>query len=109
MALKTVSKLNISKNGPLSVDMQKAVTVDQAVIHDDATVDYIDGEEVLDVKATTDQKQAIIDANRAELDAIEKEPVKEAPADVANDILQATETVAEKAKRKYGISDPGKG
>lgn len=39
MARKTVIKLNLSKNAPLSVDMQKAVTVDQAVINDSDTLD----------------------------------------------------------------------
>lgn len=68
MALKTVSKLNISKNGPLSVDMQKAVTVDQAVIHDDEKLDYIDGSDLVqDEKATESEKNDIIDANTEEM------------------------------------------
>lgn len=64
MALKTVSKLNISKNGPLSVDMQKAVVVDQAVISDDNKYEYVDGDELANVKATDDQKAAIIAAQQ---------------------------------------------
>lgn len=65
MALKTVSKLNISKNGPLSVEMQTAVTVDQAIIRNEGQYDYDDGRENLDdVKADDDKKSAIIDANR---------------------------------------------
>jgi recombination protein RecT len=32
MAHKTVTKMNLSKNGPLSIDMQRAVLSDQAVI-----------------------------------------------------------------------------
>jgi len=45
MCMKTVIKLNISKFGPLSVDMQRAVTFDQAVIKDAETMDvtYADG------------------------------------------------------------------
>jgi recombination protein RecT len=45
MALKTVTKLNLSKNAPLSVEMQKAIIVDQAVINnEDATdITYVDG------------------------------------------------------------------
>lgn len=39
MALKTVTKLNISKNGPLSVEMQKAMVSDQSVIKDADTLD----------------------------------------------------------------------
>jgi len=44
MCIKTVVKLNLSKNAPLSVEMQKAVTVDQAAIkNEEATdVDYVD-------------------------------------------------------------------
>lgn len=47
MALKTVTKLNLSKNAPLSVEMQKAIIADQSVvknINEDDTieVDYID-------------------------------------------------------------------
>jgi recombination protein RecT len=49
MCLKTVSKLNLSKNAPLSVEMQKAVMVDQAVIKDPAgdNLEYSDHEEVV--------------------------------------------------------------
>jgi len=39
MALKTVTKLNLSKNGPLSVEMQRAIVSDQAVIKDSDTLD----------------------------------------------------------------------
>lgn len=67
MALKTVSKLNISKNGPLSVDMQKAVNVDQAVIRDDNNYDYVDGrDDLADVQATTAETDAILAANGVE-------------------------------------------
>lgn len=48
MCIKTVLKLLLSKYGPLSVDMQRAVVVDQAVINDAETQDvtYVDNEEV---------------------------------------------------------------
>lgn len=47
MALKTVTKLNLSKNAPLSVEMQKAIIADQSVVKnvnedDTIEVDYID-------------------------------------------------------------------
>lgn len=47
MCMKTVTKMNLSKNAPLSVDMQRAVIVDQAVINDADTQDvtYVDNEE----------------------------------------------------------------
>lgn len=65
MALKTVIKQIISKWGPMSVDMQKAVTVDSATIKEDGNPSYIDGE-VSDAeaeKASDDKKAAIIAAN----------------------------------------------
>lgn len=64
MAKKTVMKLNISKNGPLDINLQRALTIDQAVIRDDSHVDYIDGNDLLmDEKADDDTKKAIIEAN----------------------------------------------
>lgn len=42
MAMKTVLKLLLSKYGILSVDMQKAIEVDQGVIKDDNSVEYVD-------------------------------------------------------------------
>lgn len=52
MARKTVIKLNLSKNAPLSVDMQKAVVADQAIVNDAETedVEYIDNDQEQDVK-----------------------------------------------------------
>lgn len=65
MALKTVIKQLISKWGIMSIELEKAVTVDSAVIKEDGTPSYLDGE-VVDAaseKATEDQKSAIISAN----------------------------------------------
>lgn len=48
MAKKTVSKLNLSKNAPLSIDViHKAIAADQSVINDHETidVDYVDNDE----------------------------------------------------------------
>lgn len=47
MAIKTVLKLLLGKFAPLSVDMQKAVVADQAVIQDENLdiVDYVDNDE----------------------------------------------------------------
>jgi recombination protein RecT len=56
MAKKTVTKLNLSKNAPLSIEMSKAVISDQSVIKNDKFVDeetvdidtqYVDNEEVV--------------------------------------------------------------
>lgn len=72
MALKTVLKLNISKYGPLSVDMQKAITFDQAIIKDADTMDvsYADGtgelessDEVQEETVTHEELQKLFDEN----------------------------------------------
>ena len=68
MAKKTVTKLNLSKNAPLSIEMQRAVVADQAVIKNDnfsqttETVDveteYVDHQEVaLDHKEVSNAKE----------------------------------------------------
>lgn len=64
MALKTVSKLNISKNGPLSIEMQTAINADQAVIEDDGKYNYADGRDPIDVEADDGKKAAIVAANK---------------------------------------------
>ena len=57
MALKTVTKLLLSKQAPLSVEMQQAVLSDQAVIKNEGEFTYndniIDGEIVVAVDETT--------------------------------------------------------
>lgn len=65
MAKKTVTKLLISKYAPLSVEMQKAVVVDQAIINDvDAKdVTYVDHTEVIvspELVAETSERERII-------------------------------------------------
>ena len=66
MALKTVTKLLLSKQAPLSVEMQQAVLSDQAVIKNEGEFTYsdniIDGEIVVAVDETTFEqcKQSII-------------------------------------------------
>jgi len=52
MALKTVLKQLISKWGIMSVEIQKAVQADQAVIKEDGTYDYIDNPQVIEQKTT---------------------------------------------------------
>ncbi len=57
MSLKTVAKLGLSKYGILSVDMQKAIETDQAVIRDfDGTPEYVDGVENKDPAPTAEPK-----------------------------------------------------
>lgn len=75
MALKTVIKMIISKWGPMSVDMQKAISVDSAVIKEDGSTTYVDGE-LANEQATDDQRAAIIAANSE--DDAPKEPLAKA-------------------------------
>lgn len=60
MASKTVLKLLLSKYAPLSVDMQKAIVSDQAVINDAETEDvtYVDNSEEIEVKIE-DKKEEV--------------------------------------------------
>lgn len=51
MYMKTVIKLLLSKYGALSVEMQKAIEVDQGVIKDDNTVDYVDAVDEIPAEA----------------------------------------------------------
>lgn len=57
MAKKTVMKLLLSKYAPLSVDMQTAVKVDQAVITDLNSYDYVDSQEQPAQVATESAKE----------------------------------------------------
>lgn len=59
MALKTVLKLNISKYGPLSVDMQKAITFDQAIIKDADTMDVTYADGTGELEEETEDKEPI--------------------------------------------------
>ena len=45
MALKTVTKLNISKNAPLSVELKDAMQADQAVMYERNKYEYVDNEQ----------------------------------------------------------------
>jgi len=49
MCLKTVTKLNLSKNAPLSTEMQRAVISDQSIINnvEDTNITYVDNEAVV--------------------------------------------------------------
>lgn len=78
MALKTVIKQLISKWGIMSVDLEKALASDSAVIKEDGTPDYIDGE-LSNVNATPDKKAAILAANRPVEAVHEAKPAADEP------------------------------
>jgi recombination protein RecT len=78
MAKKTVLKLLIKNFGPMSIDMAKAVNVDQAVVKDDGSLDFIDGEEASkleDEKATDTELDAIANAKKVFSEPVEAETV----------------------------------
>lgn len=50
MGMKTVAKLGLSKYGVLSVEMQRAIEADQAVIAEDGSFTHVDGGEAEDTK-----------------------------------------------------------
>ena len=47
MAKKTVIKLNLSKNAPLSVEMQDAIRADQAVMYKQDDYEYVDNQQTI--------------------------------------------------------------
>lgn len=105
MALKTVSKLNISKNGPLSIELQKAVDFDQAVIRGDDQLDYIDGTDMLNNElATDDETDAIINAqNGDKVDSKTGEVIEEAPTlETAEEIFKGTKSNGDGSRGRSG-------
>ena len=66
MALKTVTKLNINKYAPLSVEMQKAAIADQAVIKDAETLDVI-YEDAGKAEINVDDLQAMYELHKSKM------------------------------------------
>lgn len=77
MALKTVTKLNLSKNAPLSVDMQKAITFDQAIVNDSDTEDvtYVDNTNEPETH-TPEELQLLLDGKVALLNKTDYDSAK---------------------------------
>lgn len=100
MARKTVTKLNINKNGPMNTELQRAIEVDQAVISDDGRK-YVDNDSDLeDVKATEDQKNDIINAHTIP-DNVDPE-TGEVTDDIDNVDLDAAMSEADKNVKGVG-------
>lgn len=75
MGSKTVIKLLLSKFGPMSIEMQTAVTIDQAVINDDKgeNVSYVDHEDVVIDKEAERVQLMVNDCKTlTELDVLQK-------------------------------------
>lgn len=111
MALKTVTKRNLSANGPMSTELQKALISDQAVIRDDKE-DYVDGVDLDTVKASDEKKAEILAANgvqdlsgdapgRTDVDTLVDDPANFQPTEPKKPEAPK-ESVKEKAMRKYG-------
>jgi recombination protein RecT len=83
MCLKTVIKLNLSKNAPLSVEMQRAMVVDQAVINDADTLDvsYSDNSKEIEEPVTLDDLNTLIEQKMEFLSESEFEQAKRIIAD----------------------------
>lgn len=64
MAKKTVTKLNLSKNAPLSTEMKDAIVSDQAVIRED-TVEHIDNDDINIVATVIEEKKEKMENNEA--------------------------------------------
>jgi recombination protein RecT len=75
MARKTVIKLNLSKNAPLSVEMQKAVVADQAVVNDAETedVEYVDNDDSTDFTTNIDEIKSLYELKKSALTKDEQE------------------------------------
>ena len=88
MALKTVCKLNISKNAPLSVELADAIKADQSVMRNSAEeYEYIDNT----TRVVDEQKAAEVAAKFAEFGApkeVEAEVVSEPKKGVTGEIFK---------------------
>jgi recombination protein RecT len=98
MALKTVTKLNLSKNAPLSIELKRAVLSDQAVIKSDSFVnnentleiepEYIDNQEIPKEVTVADKKEAIKEKKAAAAKATENPKTETiVPADAIEDAV----------------------
>lgn len=107
MALKTVSKLNISKNGPLSIELQRAVEADQGVIRDDGA-DYVDGTDLASVNADEDKKKAIIEAHTDQEMAENVVPPEEGRVTSLDQLADEIETAQDsKSKTRKSLKQAG--
>ena len=63
MARKTVIKLNLSKNGVLTTELQDAIIADQAIMREENTYDYADNAEdaIIDAQKAADVAQKFAD------------------------------------------------
>ena len=85
MAKKTMLK-QISKFAPMSVDLVKAIESDQAVINEDGTYNYIDGndnEDIVEAATKVDENGVVIEA---ETDSVKEEVPPKKGDDLADEL-----------------------
>lgn len=99
MARKTVTKLNINKNGPMNTELQRAIDTDQAVFDGDKPI-YIDNDKLEDEKATDEQRQAIIAANSDDIVPVTDEQLDNIGTIFADTKKSQTTTEGEGKKAK---------
>lgn len=100
MATKTVIKLLLSKFAPLSIEMQKAVVTDQAVINDEEAIDvtYADNAEEIPIDKEEERITLMIqDAKSAdELELLRKNIATDAQAELFADKMESIKTTKKK-------------
>lgn len=100
MATKTVIKLLLSKFAPLSIEMQKAVVTDQAVINDEEAIDvtYADNAEEIPIDKEEERITLMIqDAKSAdELELLRKNISTDAQAELFADKMESIKTTKKK-------------
>lgn len=100
MATKTVIKLLLSKFAPLSIEMQKAVVTDQAVINDEEAIDvtYADNAEEIPIDKEEERITLMIqDAKTAdELELLRKNISTDAQAELFADKMESIKTTKKK-------------
>lgn len=109
MALKTVTKLNLSKNAPLSIEMQRAVLSDQSVIKSDS---FIKEPETLEIEAVyvdnpEETKEEKVDAAKLRVriaQATTKEELEKLKKDIPEEDTDTYTLFADKLKE---LSKPG--
>lgn len=80
MATKTILKRLLSKYGILSIEMQTAITNDQAVINEDGSPEYVDNEVAQEIEEKANSKELdfndneVVDAEFKEVKEEKKEP-----------------------------------
>lgn len=105
MALKTVTKLNLSKNAPLSIEMQRATISDQAIIKDFEdmdSVEYPDNPKFDDYKEVdpmTERISTLIDNAKSQEDLVQLSMEAEIPQELEEKFNEKLAKLTDKDKK----------